>query len=363
MSAPVPSPVTEAEASAPVANPVEAAALAEARSLVRDLFTPRAALYWPDLLLSCAIGWSAFVLAIMLPLWSIGQLAAFVISVFALYRAVIFIHELAHLGPRVWPGFRLVWNLICGGPLMVQSYTYSGVHNLHHYQHLYGTQADGEYLPFARMSPWAIGLHWVGALAVPGFVLLRSLLLVPLSWLFPPLAHWLWEHASSLTIDFAFRRQRTRHDDPSWRWQDLCGVFYAFTAITLMGQGILPWRVLATWYLLLFGILLVNGLRTLAAHRYRYPGERKLSVMEQFHDSVDVPGIALISPLWAPVGLRFHATHHLFPGMPYHHLGTAYRRLATGLSDPSWFLRSSEAGLLPALARLLRESRQHSRAE
>jgi len=78
--------------------------------------------------------------------------------------------------------------------------------------------------------------------------------------------------------------------------------------------------------------------------------------MEQFHDSVDVPGHPLLTPLWAPVGLRFHATHHLFPGMPYHNLGTAYRRLKNGLSDPSWFLDSSERNLFAGLRRLLRES-------
>lgn len=123
-----------------------------------------------------------------------------------------------------------------------------------------------------------------------------------------------------------------------------------------MASGVWPWRVLVVWYLMLTGILMLNGVRTLIAHRYRFPGERPLTLMEQFHDSVDVPGHPLVTPLWAPVGLRFHATHHLFPGMPYHNLGTAYQRLATGLSNPAWFLRSSERNMVGTMRKLVRES-------
>lgn len=347
----------------PKSSPADAAALAEARTLVRDLFTARPALYWFDFLTSTAIGWAAFVMAVMLPAWSAPQAVAVALSIVALYRSVIFVHELAHLGPRVWPGFRLAWNLLCGGPMLVQSYTYSGVHNLHHYQQLYGTRDDGEYLPFARMRPMAVFGHWALGIAVPGFVLVRAMILVPLSWLFPPLAKWLWERASSLIIDPEFKRPHSKHDDPSWRWQDAYAWLCATSTITLMVLGVLPWRVLLVWYLLLTGILLLNGLRTLVAHRYRFPGERPLTLMEQFHDSVDVPGNPLLSPLWAPVGLRFHATHHLFPGMPYHNLGTAYRRLKNGLSDPGWFLESSERNLFAGLRRLLHESITRERTQ
>ncbi len=340
----------------PSASAADTAALGEARALVRDLFTARAGLYWFDFLASSTLGWAAFVAAVMLPAWSALQALCVAVSIVALYRSVIFVHELAHLGPRVWPGFRLAWNLLCGGPMLVQSYTYSGVHNLHHYQQLYGTRDDGEYLPFARMRPMAVFGHWALGMVVPAFVLVRAMILVPLSWLIPPLAKWLWERASSLVIDPEFKRPHSKHDDPSWRWQDAYAWFCASTAIALMAFGVLPWRALLVWYVLLTGILSLNGLRTLVAHRYRFPGERPLTLMEQFHDSVDVPGHPLLTPLWAPVGLRFHATHHLFPGMPYHNLGTAYRRLKNSLSDPAWFLDSSERNLFTGLRRLLRES-------
>src|SRR3546814_2251711 len=46
----------------PKSTPADAAALAEARTLVRDLFTARPGLYWFDFLTSTAIGWAAFVM-------------------------------------------------------------------------------------------------------------------------------------------------------------------------------------------------------------------------------------------------------------------------------------------------------------
>ncbi|MBI2970563.1 MAG: fatty acid desaturase [Gammaproteobacteria bacterium] len=335
--------------------------LAEARALVGDLFAPRAEIYWLDFLLSVSLGWTAFTATVLLPAWSVVQAGTYLVCTFALFRAAIFIHELAHLGSRAMPGFRLVWNLVCGCPLLVPSFSYAGVHNFHHYPNVYGTAADGEYLPFARMRPAAIVGYVALATLLPLLLLLRSLVLTPLSWFIPPLADWVWERASSLTIDFNFRRPHSRHDDPYWRQQELGAWLYATGGITLMILGVLPWQVLVVWYLVLAGIFTVNSLRTLAAHRYRFPGERSLTVMEQFQDSVDVPGHALLTALWAPVGLRYHATHHLFPAMPYHNLAMAYRRLAEGLSDRAWFLKATEPSLWRALRRLLQEAAYNSR--
>jgi fatty acid desaturase len=58
--------------------------------------------------------------------------------------------------------------------------------------------------------------------------------------------------------------------------------------------------------------------------------------------------------LWAPLGLRYHATHHLFPTMPYHSLGAAYRRLARELPDEAQFLCATQSSLGEALDRLWR---------
>ena len=62
--------------------------------------------------------------------------------------------------------------------------------------------------------------------------------------------------------------------------------------------------------------------------------------------SVPPPGIA--AGLWAPVGLRYHALHHLLPSLPYHSLGEAHRRLSAHLGAGSTYARASGTGSLVA---------------
>ena len=78
--------------------------------------------------------------------------------------------------------------------------------------------------------------------------------------------------------------------------------------------------------------------------------------VEEFLDSVNVPGFAPISALWAPVGLRFHATHHLFPSLPYHELPKAHRLLLGELSDTTAYRATCRRHLFHALARLWRDA-------
>ena len=81
-----------------------------------------------------------------------------------------------------------------------------------------------------------------------------------------------------------------------------------------------------------------------------------MSRSEEFLDSVNVPGIPFITALWAPVGLRFHATHHLFPSMPYHELHKAHNALIAELPDNSAYLSASRDSLFDALAQLWHEA-------
>ena len=99
-----------------------------------------------------------------------------------------------------------------------------------------------------------------------------------------------------------------------------------------------------------------NEHQTLAAHAYRNPGNHKMTLAEQYLDSINIPGNFLITPLWAPVGLRYHATHHLFMSMPYHNLGKAQRRLVNGLTDNSQYIKTIRSGLWDALRRIWHES-------
>lgn len=331
--------------------------MAEARELVKDLFVPHPAIYWPDFLLSATIGWAAFVATLALPAFSVGQAAAFVISGLALYRAVIFTHELAHLKKGTFKFFRLVWNLTCGFALMVPSFTYHGVHNDHHTRDIYGTTLDGEYVPFATNKPYKIITYVLLAFILPLFFAVRFLILTPLGWLSRRLGKIIWQRASSLTIDLAYYRPGpAKRDDQTWRWQELGAFLYGWAAVLGVVLGLIPAQALGLWYLVAWFIFTLNSFRTLAAHAYRNPGDRSMSVSEQYLDSVDIPGNNFLTPLWAPVGLRYHATHHLFPAMPYHSLARAHRRLVVNLSDNRLYLQATRGSLRQALGALWRDA-------
>jgi fatty acid desaturase len=103
-------------------------------------------------------------------------------------------------------------------------------------------------------------------------------------------------------------------------------------------------------------ILTLNALRTLGSHRWTSDG-RELNFVEQMIDSVNYPHAPWVSGLWAPVGLRFHALHHLFPSMPYHALGRAHRLLMKELPLDSPYRRTEAKSLSESLLGLWRRAR------
>jgi len=331
--------------------------MAEAKKIVEDLFEPSPAIYWADLLLNASLGWAAFVLSATLPLYSAPQILSLAVSILCLYRAVIFIHELTHLKKDSFLLFRIVWNLLCGFPFLVPSFTYMGVHIDHHKQKMYGTKDDGEYLPFVLLGKFRIVVFFLTMLVVPLVFTLRFLL-TPVSYLIPPLRKLLWEYLSSLSIDPEWKRPPPQERDGHfWRLQEIVTFAYLSAFGFLLWKGILPMKVLVLWYVVSTLILLTNGLRTVGAtHCYRNSAGHILEFSEQFLDSVTVPGNPVTTCLWAPVGLRYHAVHHLFPGMPYHHLGEAHRRLMRDLPVNSVYRETLRRSLWEGLTRLWAET-------
>ena len=100
---------------------------------------------------------------------------------------------------------------------------------------------------------------------------------------------------------------------------------------------------------------LLNQIRTLVAHLWENEGEA-MTVTGQYLDSVNVPPPAALAPLWAPVGLRYHALHHLLPSMPYHSLAEAHRRIVAHLGTASTYEKGNYSGLLPLVGRLARST-------
>jgi len=341
----------------PICQSDTAFPLTEARAIAKRFSRPKPVIYWIDFTISISIAWAAFFLAVTSPAFSPVQIIAIIVSSLAHYRAVIFTHELAHLKRGTFTLFRAVWNIFSGIPMMVPSFSYTGVHIDHHRPGIYGFKEDGEYVPFATGQPLRIVGYMMLIFLLPLLMAARFVVLTPLSYAIPPLRRVLWRHLSSLAIDLNYKRPPpAKQDDDSWRLQEFGAFVLGAGVIALVMLKVLPVAVLAVWYAVAVVIFLLNSLRTLAAHAYRNPGDQLMSRSDEFLDSVNVPGIPFVSALWAPVGLRFHATHHLFPSMPYHELEKLHKALVADLPDNGAYLSTSRKSLFDALGRLWKEA-------
>lgn len=328
------------------------AMLRAAVELTRDLGAPKPALYWADMLTSAALGYAGMFTAIMAQSVALA-LAAALIAILALYRAGSFIHELTHIKHSAVPGFRLGWNALIGIPLLMPSFMYEGLHTLHHARTRYGTVEDPEYLPLALMKPWTVPLFVLISGFAPIALLLRYGILAPLSLIIPPLRALVVARYSGLVINPEFRRRPAEGAlRRQWIVQESAAALWAMALLTAVFTGLIPVRTLLILIAIVGSAMLLNQVRTLVAHLWENDGDA-MTVTAQFLDSVNVPPPALLPALWAPVGLRYHAIHHLLPSLPYHALGEAHRRLSGALSVESQYHRANYAGLPGLVVRLV----------
>lgn len=345
---------------------------AEARSLTGDLMTPNPRIYWTDFLLSIIGGYIAFQLTLRLPMqfgpqpWVVAVVAVtYLATVLLFMRAVMFTHELVHLPKDGFKGFRIAWNLLCGIPFFVPSFLYYP-HVDHHRRKHYGTDHDGEYLSLSHSSRWMIVGFIVQALIIPILGLVRFVVLSPICWFIPGARQLVHRHASTMLVDPFYER-----DDASPKLMRIV-VLQEFLCF-LVGFGLIFKHriVFGTWfdplwivaYAVAIGLLVLNEVRTLGAHRWIGDGS-EMTFEEQLLDSVNYPNNAWLSELWGPIGTRFHALHHLFPRLPYHNLAEAHRRLAEGLPPDSPYHKTVAPSLTSEIVALWRRAkdRKHDKS-
>lgn len=333
----------------------------DARALIKDLSRPVPWIYWTDFLLSII---SAHVLfaaqmraAEWLPLsggpfWVVRS-AMFAAAAVLYMRSVIFIHELVHLRSDSFRAFRVAWNVLCGIPCLVPSFMYYP-HIDHHRRKSYGTDHDGEYLELSRRHPIYILGFIMAAFVVPPLALFRFLVLTPNAWVWPKVRELVEKHASTLVVDIFYlrgdfgpraRRNMLIQEAACFAW----ALFLVLRGPIVEGRLLTEFWVHA--YLLSVTLVAMNNVRTLGAHRWTGDGH-ELSFEEQLLDSLNYPHRPWITELWGPVGVRYHALHHLFPGIPYHNLGIAHRRLRAGLPADSPYHSTERVSLTSAIVEL-----------
>ena len=345
--------------------------LSEARTIVGDYFRPNPWIYWTDFLLSWSVGVAAFGLVASPQVittneawhWPI-RIACFLISSILYYRCALFIHELVHIRAGEFRAFRFVWNMLCGIPFLVPSFLYY-THVDHHRRKHYGTPEDGEYIPLANLPAWQIVFYLSQIFFIPALVIIRFGILTPLTWISTTIRDLVHKHASSMIMDPMYVRplptKKTRRIIRMqeffcflWIW------FIAFRLTTSFGlvfKEPMPMTFLLQAYLTGVFIVGVNAVRTLGAHRWTNPDGQQMTFVEQMLDSINYPNSPVIGPLWAPVGLRYHALHHIFPTMPYHALPTAHRRLMRDLPADSPYRRCNSDSLFGVLKTLWQRAR------
>ncbi len=339
----------------------EAAVLRAAHTAVRDLLRPEMPRYWLDFGASYVLAGSAFAGAALTEPWNPWSWALVVLSGLALYRCVVFLHEVVHfLGRRCFARFRLAWNALVGVPLLIPVFMYE-CHGEHHNWRTYGTAQDAEYVPLARLSRWRVVGIVVAVPLLPLYGVFRFGVLTPPSWLLPALREQVWRRSSALKLDVDYEGVPPATPAQARRWlvQEVASVGVLTTVVVLAASGVLPLAVLVQLYLTVLVVVCLNTFRLLVAHRY-LGDEATMTVLEQVGDTYNHPRNPWLGELWAPVGLRLHALHHLMPGLPYHAYAEAHDRLGAALPADSVYHRTSSPGPWSSLRALWRTAgRRH----
>ncbi|WPB58949.1 fatty acid desaturase [Xylophilus sp. GOD-11R] len=333
----------------------------QARGLIDDLLERSPAIYWTDFLLSAGIGWAMTAVYFLATPWSALQIGAFLLAAFLFFRAGTFIHEIVHMpsGQMVW--FKRAWNILLGVPFLMPWVMYSN-HVEHHNHRRFGTPTDGEYLPLGSSPIGETVKYLAQAPLLPLFMMVRFGVLGPLSWFNAKLRHWVLTRASAAVSNpYYSERFPKRFDKHLKIVEALCFAFLATLAMLVAFDVITGWQVFMGYLLLAFTLGL-NWVRNLAAHKYVNDGT-PMDHAGQVEESINITGQTWLTVAFFPVGLRYHALHHLFPALPYHNMDEAHRRLMQHLPADASYRLTNRDSFFTVVGELWQSARNTRREE
>lgn len=313
---------------------------------------PNAALYYLDFTVSAVAGNVFLLLAAMAGEGALQWFYVFAAAL-ALFRATIFIHEAYHLSKSI-PGFGRYYNLLHGFLHKMPLYSYTP-HRYHHLPATYGTAHDPEYEPLGDKSAFynLIGAPLLLMTALPLFMVVRwGILPLALPFIGEHGRQRVYAYASTLAMNMRYRRPApSEAEKREWYTQDAGCAIYTLVYAGLIAAGILPARILAVWYVTFYIVSVLNYYRVLISHRY-LTGLDATSHKQQIIDSVTFPLTPQNAWLY-PVGLGYHALHHMFPQIPYHNIGKAHRWLMQVLPENHPYRLTVVNGYFRAIGQLL----------
>lgn len=289
--------------------------------------------YWVDFLFSWSLFVSGLITWLYAPLaWSIAGL---IIGIFAAYRCGSFMHEIVHFSRRSKPemAFKTGWNMLFGIFILSPSHLYDA-HLEHHMPNSFATIEDPEYVPITNRSFFGLAFFVFHHVLGPISMVALRMLLNPIIWLIPSLGKNLMQgKGTSLVINWDYVPTGKTKPTTFDRFAIIASTLLLYVYIAAIITAFVPLIIVAKILVLIIISMVLNGVRTLVAHRYINYERGSVSREEQLLDSVNLIGNPVIGGLLAPVGLRYHALHHLVQTLPYHSLEAAHKTLLAELPD------------------------------